>query len=115
MMTGERDWQAVGEALERRMSERTLSRADLERESLVSDTTIRSVLNGNPARLKTLSQLSRAVDWPHDALHRISLGLAPVENNGPATRTTDIGRVRSELEAMRRHLDDLLRTLDGRG
>lgn len=84
----------------------------------VSEPTVRALETGRTnASSLTLAIVSRALDWPHDALERIRDGEDPASLDeyepilgdlAPAFRTTIVNLSEAELREVRRIVDELL-------
>jgi hypothetical protein len=71
------DWQAVGQAISHRLSERGMTMTELATQADVSLTTVRElvhVLNTRQRRTKTLAAISTALGFREDHLHRVLRG-----------------------------------------
>jgi DNA-binding Xre family transcriptional regulator len=95
------DWSAVAAVLNERMASRRVGQQELAHLSGVSVSTLRQVQHGAGRRVqnKTLTAISRALDWPEDHLSSILLGrhLTPRPTYGHAV---DPGA--ESVETMRR-------------
>lgn len=105
------DWKAVGAAVVRRRAELGLRQEDVVARIVppISIDTLRKIEGGQRApRLTTLALVSRALDWPHDALDRISRHLPPDD----APPVAELDQIKDRLDRLEENVDRLLAHLD---
>lgn len=101
-MTDHSEWEAVGRAIEQRMTELGLTKAQLLRAASLSDKTLKGYLEGRPIRrADKAAAITSALRWPPDAFDRILRGEAPMASRlGTATEASEVAD-----EARARHRD----------
>ncbi len=110
------DWTAVAQAINTRMTTRRIGQQELADRAGIAVSTLRLVQHGATRRVrtKTLSAISRALDWPDDHLVRVLTG-DHVAAPAAVDETAALGRqilegvrdIRDDLRALVRRLDDL--------
>lgn len=105
------DWKAVGNAVIRRRAELGLKQEDViaRIDPPISVDTLRKVEGGGRTpRLTTLAMISKALDWPHDALDRISRRLPPLD----APTDKELDEVRRRLDHLESQVDSIVARLE---
>lgn len=78
-MTDRSEWEVVGQAIEQRMSELGLTKAQMLRAAGLSDKTLKGYLEGRPIRrADKAAAITSALHWPPEALDRILRGEPPM-------------------------------------
>lgn len=110
-MTAGGTWADVARHAEERMDELGMTRAELERQSGVSDATLRKVLDQHLplTRRDKIVGLCTGLRWSGDSIARILRGGDPVATGASASETEE------RLDAMQRRLDRFEGLLAARG
>lgn len=99
----EERWAYLAECLEDRMAELGIGQGELARISGVSDLTIRQLQQAvvKPRQARTLSRLSRALQWPGNGLNRLLRGTAtPADLSAELAGTPEATRLEHEAHAI---------------
>jgi DNA-binding Xre family transcriptional regulator len=111
------DWPAVAAALNKRMAARRVGQQELAQLSGVSVSTLRQLQHGAGRRVqnKTLSAISRALDWPDDHLTGIlvSSPRAQTHESADSDEVLDLLRqLETRVREMGLQLADLTTVID---
>ncbi|GAB3580388.1 hypothetical protein GCM10027445_50600 [Amycolatopsis endophytica] len=100
-----KDWQAVANAINTRMAERSIGQAELASRARVAVATLRQIQHGIPKdrNPRTLGALSTALGWSADHLERIAGG------EEPDIGTDRLAGVESALAELKERVADLER------
>lgn len=91
MNADEADWLRVGQAIEARMKQLRLHKAELQRRARISDKTLNGYLRGAPiVREDKQWALCAALKWSPDSIDRILAGQLPAEAVPVAAYEQDI-------------------------
>ncbi|MCM3884798.1 helix-turn-helix domain-containing protein [Frankia sp. R82] len=110
------DWTAVAVAITERMAARRISQQELADRAGIAVSTLRLVQHGAKRRVRTrtLTSISRALDWPDDHLVRVlTAGQVTAEGDGEEAAVVTrqilegVRDIRDDLRALLRRLDDL--------
>jgi transcriptional regulator with XRE-family HTH domain len=103
MVDQEQRWAALGEAITRRMEHLAIGPSELEARSGVSRETIRPLMKGepSPSRRSTLAKVSRALDWPPDAIARLIDG----DSVDPDPTNETLAELSRRVDGMAERLD----------
>lgn len=103
----------MAKAVNARMKTLDMGQSDLVRKSGVNDLTIRRLQNAKQSsyRARTLSRVSRALEWPPDAIEGIAAGRLSVDDDG-AVEFPARGTVKSVEAEGSLAVRDVLRKLD---
>jgi DNA-binding Xre family transcriptional regulator len=110
------DWAAVAVAITERMAARRIGQQELADRAGIAVSTLRLVQHGATRRVRsrTLTAISRALDWPDDHLVRVlTAGQTTAEEDGEEAAAVTrlilegVRDIRDDLRALVRRLDDL--------
>lgn len=109
------DWEAIADAVVRRRKDLGMRQKELADATGYDPSTIRNVEHHARSSYDplTLPRISRALDWPSDALERIGRG-EPYEGirlDPPAARSGDTIDMAEELRRLREEVAELRREL----
>lgn len=108
------DWKRVGGAIQARIADLALSKAEVIRQSGVSDKTLTGYINGNPIkRPDKRRELCLALGWTPDSIDRLLAGNEPKELD--AAPMTDLSKRFDALDERMAAIEQALRDLLRRG
>ncbi|WP_435122945.1 helix-turn-helix domain-containing protein [Amycolatopsis thermoflava] len=102
-----KDWQAVADAINARMSERSIGQAELATQARVAVATLRQIQHGIPKdrNPRTLAALSEALGWPTNHLEQVAAGQKP--EAGPDR----LARLESAVAGLQKRVAELERQI----